>query len=40
MHLLHMHSKAVSVDGREMALMEVIKHTLQFISQQALQKLK
>jgi molecular chaperone DnaK (HSP70) len=40
MHLLHMHSKALSVDGREMPLMDVIKHTLHFISQQALQKLK
>jgi hypothetical protein len=35
-----MHTKAVSVDGRELPLMEVIKHTLQYISEQALQKLK
>ena len=35
-----MHTKAKSIDGREMQLMDVIKHTLQFISQQALQKLK
>lgn len=35
-----MHTKAVSVDGREMPLMEIIKHTLLFISQQAIQKLK
>lgn len=35
-----MHTKAVSVDGREMPLMEIIKHTLLFISQQAMQKLK
>lgn len=35
-----MHTKAVSVDGRELPLMEVVKHTLQFISQQALNKLK
>jgi hypothetical protein len=40
MHLLHMHSMARSMDGREMPLMPVIKHTLRFISQQALTRLK
>jgi molecular chaperone DnaK (HSP70) len=40
MHLLHMHSMAKSMDGREMPLMPVIKHTLRFISQQALARLK
>jgi hypothetical protein len=32
MHLLHMHSSAKSMDGREMPLMLVIKHTLKYIS--------
>jgi hypothetical protein len=31
---------AKSMDGREMPLMPVIKHTLRFISQQALARLK
>lgn len=40
MHLLHMHTNAKSLDGRDMPLMTLIQHTLRFISQQALQKLK
>ncbi|CAG9324336.1 unnamed protein product [Blepharisma stoltei] len=39
MHLLHLHSNAVSVDGREMPLMTVISETLRFISDKAIQKL-
>ena len=40
MHLLHMHTTAKSLDGREMPLMPIIKHTLKCISQQAIFKLK
>lgn len=40
MHLLHMHTMAKSVDGREVPLMVVIKNTLKYICEQALQKLK
>lgn len=40
MHLLHMHSNAKAMDGREMPLMPVIKHTLKFISEKALNRLK
>ena len=40
MHLLKMETMAHSVDGREMPLMIVIKHTLKYICEQALQKLK
>lgn len=40
MHLLHMHTAAKAVDGREMPLMTIIEHTLRFISQQALSKLR
>lgn len=40
MHLLHMHTNAKSVDGREMPLMPIIRETLRYISQQALHKLK
>ena len=35
-----MHTKALSVDGREFPLMEIVKQTLAFISGQALQKLQ
>lgn len=40
MHLLHMHTHAKSIDGREMPLLAVVEHTLRFISQQALKKLR
>ena len=40
MHLLHMHPMARSVDGRSVPLMLVIKHTLKYICEQAMQKLK
>ena len=40
MHLLHMHTKAISADGRQMPLMEIIQQTLAFIANQALQKLQ
>ena len=40
MHLLHMHSNARSVDGREMPLMTVISESLRFISDKALTKLR
>jgi len=40
MHLLHMHTSAKSIDGREMPLMTIVEHTLRYISQQALSKLK
>ncbi len=40
MHLLHMHTMAKSIDGREMPLMNVIQNTIKFIGDQALQKLK
>ena len=39
MHLLHLDSNAVSVDGREMPLMTIIAETLRFISEKALHKL-
>jgi molecular chaperone DnaK (HSP70) len=39
MHLLHMHTNAVAVDGREMPLMNVISETLRYISEKALGKL-
>ena len=39
MHLLHLHSNAVAVDGREMPLMTVISETLKYIADKALQKL-
>jgi len=35
-----MHMAAKSIDGREMPLLTVVEHTLRFISQQALNKLK
>ena len=35
-----MHTSARSIDGREMPLLTVIEHTLRFISQQALTKLR
>jgi len=35
-----MNTSAKSVDGRELPLMKIIKHTLKFIGDQALQKLK
>ena len=38
-HLLHLHTNAISVDGREMPLMLIISQTLKFISEKALQKL-
>jgi molecular chaperone DnaK (HSP70) len=40
MHLLHMNVEATAVDGRSLPLMEVIKYTLKYISEQALQKLQ
>ena len=40
MHLLHMHSNARSMDGREIPLMPTIRETLKYISQKALAKLK
>lgn len=40
MHLLHMHTNAKAIDGREMPLLKVVEHTLRFISTQALSKLK
>ena len=40
MHLLHMHTMARSLDGREMPLLTIIEHTLRFISQQAIAKLR
>lgn len=39
MHLLHLHTTAVAIDGREMPLMTVVAETLRFISERALQKL-
>ena len=39
MHLLHLHSCAKALDGREMPLMAVISETLKYISEKALQKL-
>jgi molecular chaperone DnaK (HSP70) len=39
MHLLHMDENAVSVDGREMPLMQVISESLKFISNKAIEKL-
>lgn len=39
MHLLHFHTNAVSVDGREMPLMAVISETLKYIADKALAKL-
>jgi molecular chaperone DnaK (HSP70) len=38
-HLLHLHTNAISADGREMSLMKIISQTLKFISEKALQKL-
>ncbi|OMJ71901.1 hypothetical protein SteCoe_29784 [Stentor coeruleus] len=38
-HLLHLHTSAVSVDGRELPLMKVISGTLKYISEKAIQKL-
>ena len=35
-----MNSDAKSVDGRTLPLMEVIRHTLKYISNQAIQKLQ
>jgi len=35
-----MHTSAKSIDGREMPLMTIVEHTLRYISQQALSKLK
>jgi hypothetical protein len=40
MHLLHMHTSAKALDGYELPLMTVIQHTLRFISEQALKKLR
>ncbi|KRX08401.1 hypothetical protein PPERSA_08600 [Pseudocohnilembus persalinus] len=37
---MHLQNTAVSVDGREMSLMEIISETLRFISQKAINKLK
>ena len=39
MHLLHMHTNATAVDGREMPLMIVIAETLRYIADKALAKL-
>lgn len=40
MHLLHMHTNARSMDGREMPLMTIIRETLKYMSQKALLRLK
>ena len=39
MHLLHMHTNAVSTDGREMPLLTVISETLKYIADKAIEKL-
>ena len=39
MHLLHMHTDAVSTDGRKMPLMKVISTTLKYIAERAIEKL-
>lgn len=40
MHLLHMHTNAIALDGREMPLTTVISETLRYISEKAMAKLK
>jgi hypothetical protein len=40
MHLLHLHENAISVDGREMNLMEVISESLRYIADKAMKKLE
>ena len=39
MHLLHMDPSAISVDGRELPLMQVISESLRFIAEKAVEKL-
>ena len=38
MHLLHMHTNAVSTDGRELPLLVVISETLKYIAEKAIEK--
>jgi len=40
MHLLHMHTNAIALDGREMPLTTVISETLRYIADKAMAKLK
>ena len=40
MHLLHMHTNATAIDGREMPLTSVISETLRYIAEKAMAKLK
>jgi len=39
MHLLHMHTNAVSEDGRTMPLLPIIAETLKYIAEKAVEKL-
>ncbi len=39
LHLLHMDSMAIALDGRELPLMKVISESLRYIAEKALSKL-
>lgn len=39
MHLLHMHTNAIALDGREMPLLPVISETIKYIADKAIEKL-